>query len=227
MLKISTTFLCLFFVVSIFVFNSSVSADDCVAPVTMSCTYGDNGDDTIDATVLVNYAVDGATALDLSSVVFSGNCDATAIGVGVEAIDPTHDTESADTNPCGEGDMKIAAADIPTYCTVNTTSNGDGVSDAVGDADGICMSGDLTITVCAADADCDTLSAISIDCTKLIEDIDVSACDMEIGVIAESSNLHDPTNENDSNECNGRRCKKGGDNKGHDRGKVLCLEDVE
>lgn len=227
MLKISTTFHCLFFVLSMFVINVTVHADDCVAPVAMSCTYGDNGDDTIDATVLVNYAVDGATALDLSSVVFSGNCDATAIGVGVEAIDPTHDTESADTNPCGEGDMKIAAADIPTYCTVNTVSNGDGMCDAVGDVDGVCTAGDTTIMACDVISDCDTFSAISIDCTKLIEDIDVTACDMEIGVIAESSNLHDPTNENDSNECNGRRCKKGGDNKGHDRGKVLCAEEVE
>ncbi len=120
--------------------------------------------------------------------------------------------------------MKIAAADIPTYCTVNTVSNGDGMCDAVGDVDGVCTAGDTTIMACDVISDCDTFSAISIDCTKLIEDIDVTACDMEIGVIAESSNLHDPTNENDSNECNGRRCKKGGDNKGHDRGKVLCAE---
>jgi hypothetical protein len=221
MLKISTTFLCLFFVLSIFVFNSSISADDCIAPTTMSCTYADNGDDTLDATVMVNYAVDGATALDLSSVVFSGNCDATAIGVGVEGVDPTHDTGAADTNPCAEGDMKITAEDIATFCTVNTQSNSDGVCDP----DGTCTAGDTSITACTIDSDCDTFSAISIDCTKLIEDIDVSACDIEIGVIAESSNLHDPGNENDTNDCNGRNYKKDGDDKGHDRGKVLCTVD--
>jgi hypothetical protein len=220
--KISKTFLCSIFVFSIFVFSSTVKADDCVAPSTMSCTYMEDTD-LIDAWVDVSYLVDGSTTLSLDSVVFSGNCDATAIGVGVKVIDPTHDTGTADTNPCANGSMKITAADIPTFCTVNTTSNADGVCD-IGNTDE-CTAGTIG-DLCAANAECDTFSASSIDCTKHIEDIDVSACDAEIGVKAESSNLHDPSNVNDTNDCNGKSCKKDGDDKGHDRGRVLCTEEI-
>lgn len=225
MYKISNLIVCSLFVFALSLFTQIVSADDCIAPVTMSCTYVEADENIIDATVVVNYAVDGATTLDLASVVFSGNCDATAIGVGVEAIDPTHDTEVEDTNPCADGDMKIRGTDMAADCTVNTTANGDGVCDPNGtgddDPDGECTAGDTTIMACMVDADCDTFSASSIDCTKTIEDIDLSACDMEIAVIAESSNLHDRTVE-DSKDCNGRNCKKDDDFKGHDRGTVLC-----
>nr|NIP39684.1 hypothetical protein [Candidatus Dadabacteria bacterium]NIS10125.1 hypothetical protein [Candidatus Dadabacteria bacterium]NIV40844.1 hypothetical protein [Candidatus Dadabacteria bacterium]NIX16530.1 hypothetical protein [Candidatus Dadabacteria bacterium]NIY23051.1 hypothetical protein [Candidatus Dadabacteria bacterium] len=172
-----------------------------------------------DTTPVSNGDGDCNEAGDADGICTAGDTSITACAANADC-----DTFSVDTNPCGEGDMKIKAADFATFCTVNTTSNADGVCVHDGDPDGTCTAGDTSITMCMADSDCDTFSASSIDCTKLIEDIDVSACDMEIGVIAESSNLHDPSNESDTNDCNGKKCKKDGDDKGHDRGKVLCTE---
>lgn len=307
MYKIFTTFLCSIFACLIFISVNSVKADDCVAPVSMSCSYEETGDTTIVATVTVSYLVDGSTASDLSSVVFSDNCDATAVGVGVEVVDPTHDTNADDTNPCAEGDMKITVDDYDDFCTLATSATcsagnigaicsadtdcdtsdasgdgvcGDGICDAtsttatcsaglVGIAcsadvdcddiggDGVCgdsscvamlcVGGINDTQACASDVDCpdtlsstceggsddtlkictvnddcaDTQTAASIECIKTIDEIDISACDEEIATIAESSNLHDRQVE-DSKDCNGRRCKNDDDDKGHDRGTVLC-----